>query len=107
MKREIKKGITILHTQDEHIGIKNKYNCKGISTYGDRFRVEISIGHNNPEKYLIGIFDNLPDACKARQIAEAKKRAGSLKQWIASKPHANSKAIIGFWENEFKRMDEQ
>lgn len=106
MTREVKKGMTIIHTADEHIGIQNKNGCKGVSAYGNRFRVEITIGHKHEKKYLVGIFDTLPDAIKARKIAEAKKYSGCLESWLASKPHGNSEAYQKFWEIEFERLME-
>lgn len=105
MTREVKKGMTIIHTTDEHIGIQNKHGCKGVVTFGNRFRVQITIGHNK-KKYLVGTFDTLPDAIKARKIAEAKKYSGCLESWMASKPHGNSEECQKFWEIEFERLME-
>jgi hypothetical protein len=105
MKTEIKFGMTIIHTQEDHIGVRNKLGCPGISRYNntDKWRTDISI---RQKKYLVGIFDNLQDAIKARKIAEQKKQSGTLVQWLDSRPHGNHLYCKEFWENEFKRMDE-
>lgn len=104
MTREVKKGMTIIHTAG--IGIQNINGCRGVSAYGNRFRVDITIGHTHEKKYLVGIFDTLQDAIKARKIAEAKKYSGCLESWLASKPHGNSEAYQKFWEIEFERLME-
>ena len=102
MKREIKKGITIIHIKDN--GVRNKLGCPGVSRYNntDRWRTEISI---RKKKFLVGVFDDLNDAIKARKVAEIKKEAGILVQWLASRPHGNSDDYIKFWEKEFEGMD--
>lgn len=104
MKAEIKKGMTIIHTKEDHIGCRNKTGCQGISKYNNTnmLRVEISI---KQKKYSVGIFDNLQDAMKARKVAETKKEAGCLLSWLASKPHGNTDNYIDFWKNEFEGID--
>lgn len=104
MTREIKNRVTILHTQGDGISALNINGYKGISAFGDKFRVDIGIGHS--EKYLVGIFDTISDAAQARMIAERKRKNGNLKEWIASRPHGNSKEYIEFWQTEFERMKE-
>ena len=104
MKREIKNGTTIIHTAEDRIGVRNKLGCHGISYYNntDKWRTEISVGK---KKYLVGVFDDLDDAIKARKVAEKKKEAGILVSWLASRPHGNSDENILFWNNEFKGMN--
>jgi len=104
MKREIEKGITIIHTTEDHIGVRNKLGCAGVSRYNntDKWRTEISIGQ---KKYLVGIFDELKDAIKARKLAEVQKDAGVLESWLASRPHGNHLHCKEFWEREFEGMD--
>jgi hypothetical protein len=106
MTRQFEKGITILHTADDHIGVRNKMGCPGISKYNntDRWRTEISVGK---KKYLIGVFDDLQDAINARKIAEKKKEAGCLIQWLASRPHGNHLHCNEFWKKQFDGMDEK
>ena len=102
MTREIKHRVTIIHTAEDHLMIKNKFGCPGISVYNtDRYRVEISIGK---KKYLIGLFDYLEDAIKARKSAEQKKDDGILVEWLQTIPHGNSFEYAEFWKNEFKKM---
>jgi len=105
MVREIKNKVTILHTADDSIGIRNKLGCPGISRYNNtnRWRSEISIG---PKKYLIGVFEDIQDAINARKVAEVKKEAGCLVQWLASKPHGNSEECMDFWKKQFEGIDQ-
>lgn len=104
MTRDIKKGITILHTKEDNIGIRNKLGCPGVSHHlNNKWRCEISIGK---KKYLVGVFDDFQDAAKARKVAEKKKEAGILVQWLASKPHGNCDEHMTFWEHEFEGMNE-
>ena len=100
MEREIKNGVTILHTAADHIGCKNTLGCPGISHYkpSNGYRVEISIGK---KKFLIGLFMDLQDAIKARRIAESKKADGNLVEWLNTIPHGNSEHRKTFWDNEF------
>lgn len=104
MERKIEKGLTIIMTASEHIGIRNKLGCPGISRYNNtnRWRTEISIGKR---KFLVGVFERLEDAINARYVAEVKKDAGCLEAWLASKPHGNDPAIMDFWKNEFEGID--
>ena len=106
MKREIEKGITIIHTQGDGLCTINKHGYRGVTTYGDKFRVEITVGKKNAKKYLIGTFDTISDAAKARRIAELKRHQKCLDEWIATKPHGNSCGCKEFWKNEFERFDE-
>lgn len=104
MKRKIEKGITILDTTAERIGVRNKLGCAGISQYcGDKWRTEISIGK---KKYLVGVFDDFQDAIKARKLAEQKKQAGTLVEWIASRPHGNALNRKKFWDEQFEGMNQ-
>lgn len=106
MKREIEKGLTIIHTAEDHIGVRNKLGCAGVSRYNntDKWRVEISIGK---KKYLVGIFDDMQDAVKARKLAESKKDAGVLVQWLASRPHGNHLYCKEFWMKQFEGIDDK
>lgn len=101
MKREFKNGTTIIHTQEDHIGVRNRLGCPGISPFCEKWRTEISI---KKKKYLVGIFDNFQDACKARKIAEKKRIEGTLEQWLATKPPRHSKGCIEFWERELNNI---
>lgn len=103
MTREIKYKVTIIHTAEDHLMVKNKYGCHGISKYNntERLRVEIHIGQ---KKYLVGIFDNLDDAIKARRFAEQKRSEGTLVEWLQAAPHGNSLGYAEFWKNELKKM---
>ena len=102
MIRKIEKGITILDTTEDHIGIRNKLGCAGISQYcGDKWRTEISIGK---KKYLVGVFENLQDAIKARKLAEQKKQAGVLVEWLDARPHGNALHFEEFWKKQFENI---
>lgn len=98
MKIEIEKGITVIDTTEDHIGVRNKLGCAGVSRYNNtnRWRVEISIKN---KKYLVGIFDDFQDAVKARKLAEQKKLAGVLAEWLDSIPHGNTLYFKEFWIN--------
>lgn len=98
MEKRIKKGITHLNINIDCI--LNKYGCYGLShySYSQKIRVEISI---KKKKYLVGIFNTLDDAIKARKIAEKKRQEGTLVEWLKTKPHGNSNAYNEFWEREF------
>lgn len=100
MEREIKNGVTILHTAADHIGCKNSLGCPGVYHYkpSNGYRVEISIGK---KKFLVGLFTDLQDAIKARRIAEGKRTAGTLAEWLDTIPHGNSDHYKSFWDNEF------
>ena len=104
MKREIEKGMTIIHTAEDHIGVRNKLGCAGISRYNNtcKWRVEISVGK---KKYLVGIFDDLQEAIKARKISEIKKNEGVLVQWLNSRPHGNHLNCKEFWKKQFEEFD--
>ena len=105
MTREFKKGITIIHTQGDGLGTINKHGYRGVTTFGDKFRVFIEVGRHT-KKYLIGTFDTLSDAKKARQIAELKRHQKCLDEWLDTKPHGNSFECKEFWKNEFERLEE-
>lgn len=105
MTRQFEKGITIIHTQGDGLGTINKHGYRGVTTFGDKFRSEITIGKYNAKKYLIGIFDTITDAAKARRIAELKRHQGCLEEWLKSKPHGNSFESIDFWKKEFEGLD--
>ena len=64
MTREVKKGMTIIHTAG--IGIQNINGCRGVSAYGNRFRVDISIGHNE-KKYLVGCNQGA-EGCGSKEV---------------------------------------
>lgn len=101
MEKMIEKGITHLNINIDCI--LNKYGCYGLSqyNYSQKIRVEISI---KKKKYLIGIFNTLDDAIKARKIAEKKREEGTLVEWLKTKPHGNSDACKEFWEIEFMNI---
>ena len=100
MVREIKNGVTILHTAEDHIGCKNALGYPGVYHYkpSNGYRVEISIGK---KKFLVGLFTSFQDAVKARKIAEGKRTSGTLVGWLDTIPHGNSDQHIDFWKNEF------
>lgn len=103
MKIEIEKGITVIDTTEDHIGVRNKLGYAGISKYcGDKWRVEISI---KKKKYLVGVFDDFQDAVKARKLAEQKKLAGVLVEWLDSIPHGNTLHFKEFWIKQFEGMN--
>jgi len=106
MTREFEKGITIIHTQGDGLCTINKHGYRGVTTFGDKFRVTISVGKKDEKKYLIGTFDTIADAAKARQIAELKRHQKCLNEWLETKPHGNSFECIEFWKNEFERFEE-
>ena len=89
MTKEIINHMTIIHTAEDHVGVRNKLGCPGISRYNntDKWRTDISIGK---KKYLVGIFEDMQDAIKARKLAEAKKKAGVLIEWLDTRPHGNT-----------------
>lgn len=98
---EIKKGATVIHTTPNSIKIKTGYF--GITSYANyRYRVDIIINH---KQYIIGIFDNLPDAINARKVAELKKSEGCFDEWFKTKPHGNSPQFIEFWNKEFEMLN--
>ena len=105
MVREIKNKVTILHTAEDSIGIANKHGCKGIVSFFDKYRVQIALGHNK-KKFLIGTFDTLEEAKKARHIADEKKREGCLEEWLATKPHGNSEECKEWWKIQLEWMDQ-
>ena len=106
MTRDFEKGITIIHTQGDGLGTLNKHGYRGVTTFGDKFRVTITIGKKNAKKYLIGTFDNISDAAKARRIAELKRHQKCLDEWLETRPHGNSFEHKIFWKNEFERLEE-
>lgn len=107
MKREIKKGITILHTEGAGGATLNKHGYKGIYTSGNKYCVAMTFGHRvNVKKYLIGTFDTIEEAAMARRIAELKRKQGCFEQWFASRPSGHCKAHKEFWKHEFERMNE-
>lgn len=86
MQREIKYKMTILHTAEDHIGIRNKFGCPGIKAYYNtgKYLVEAFIGKR---RFRVGLFDSLDDAIEAKHISDAKKQEGILEEWLASKPY--------------------
>lgn len=86
MQREIKYKMTILHTAEDHIGIKNKFGCPGIKEYykTGKYLVEAFIGKR---RFRVGLFDSLEEAIEVKHIADAKKQEGILQEWLATKPY--------------------
>ena len=78
--------MTILHTAEDHIGVKNKFGCRGIKEYykTGKYLVVVCIGQQH---FRVGLFDDLEEAIEARHIAEAKKEEGILEEWLETKPY--------------------
>ena len=84
MKTEIKKGITIIHTAEDHIGVYNKNNKTGISRQATcdgsiKYRAEIQV---NRKKHYLGLRDTVEEASALRQEAEEQVKKGTFHEWL-------------------------
>lgn len=86
MEREIRYKMTILHTAEDHIGIKNKFGCYGVREYlkTGKYLTEVCIGKKH---FKVGIFDTVEEAIEAKHIADLKKQQGKLQEWLDTNPY--------------------